>query len=270
MPWALALTPDGKTLLRHRRAQQSSSTGSTSPAASNRFVNDLQRARGRAGLERRHQGLLACSNDDRVVRVDPASLQVDATAMVPRKPWALAASSDGKLRVTHPPGPGMTLIDPSSFSVVTTLDRARRCPSRRQAPRPRAGARPLRRRQESGSQTTSGRPTLLLGTDTPQPDLDFGVHRVPRPLRAAPQDGTLVEQQPSGLDAQDVPGIDGALSHIVVCCARSRGRATASSCSCSTPTARTCSPWTRRESPKRPCSACCWKSPARGHRTRAG
>ena len=211
MPRELALTPDGKTLL---VTGERSSKLYRIDIASGNVTDSLTTCSEPAGVLASSDGkdaFVACSNDDRVVRVNLDSFQLDATAMVPRKPWGLAESSDGKLRVTHLLGPGVSLIDPSSFSLVTTW------PVPDVPPR---GDKRLAHGQVRGLYDAAECPGsgdlwvvhMMLGTDTPQPDLDFESTAFPT-LSVLHQDGTLVHQLST--DAQDIPGIDGAFDDIV-------------------------------------------------------
>ncbi|MBS2031172.1 MAG: hypothetical protein JST54_24945 [Deltaproteobacteria bacterium] len=211
MPRALALTPDGKTVL--VTGERSGKLYRVDVATGN-ITDSLTTCSEPAGVLASSDGrdaYVACSNDDRVVRIDLGSLTLDATATVPRKPWALAASTDGELRVTHLLGPGVSLIDPSSFSLVTTW------PVPDVPPR---GDKRLAHGQVRGIYDAAEQPGtgdlwtvhMMLGTDTAQPELDFESTAFPT-LSVLHQDGTLVEQLST--DAQDVPGIDGALADIV-------------------------------------------------------
>lgn len=64
---------------------------------------------------------VACSQDDEVAQIDAASMSVVATVVTPRKPWALAWSSDGKsLLTTHLLGPGVTELATGPLSLTAT------------------------------------------------------------------------------------------------------------------------------------------------------
>jgi YVTN family beta-propeller protein len=154
----------------------------------------------------------ACSQDATVVKVDVASGTVTASAAVPPEPWALAWSADGAhLLVTHFMGEGVTAIDPATMSAT---------PAWAIPPTPARGDRRLAHGEVRGLYDVAARPGTdelwvahaLLGVDTPQPQLDFESTAFPA-LSLLRDDGTYV--QTLSTDAQDVPGIDGAISDVV-------------------------------------------------------
>lgn len=155
---------------------------------------------------------VACSQDAEVVRVDASSLQVTGNVATPAKPWTLAFSNDdAALLVTHLLGAGVTAIDWKALSVNATWivpDVAPRGDKRLAhgivrglydvAPRPRS--------DELWVMHT------LLGTDTAQPDLDFESTVFPA-ASILERSGAL--DQTLSINAQDVPGINGAYADVV-------------------------------------------------------
>jgi YVTN family beta-propeller protein len=118
---------------------------------------------------------VACSQDDQVVQVHAADLTMAGAAPGPRKPWALAWAADGKtLLATHLLGPGVSAFKtgPLAFSATWTLDEGP--PSADDDPTEPHG--PVR-----GIYDAAVRPGtselwvahIMLGIDTPQPDLNF-------------------------------------------------------------------------------------------------
>ena len=201
-----------------------------------------------------------------VVRVDAATLAGHgATAVAPRKPWALAGRRRRQtLLVTHLLGPGVTAIDPATLAARRDLaipDVAPRGDSR------------LAHGQVRGLYDVAARPGtdelwvahLLLGTDTAQPDARLRVDRVPGALdaragRHAARDAARSTRRTSRASTARSPTSSPGRT-------RSRSRATARSRSSSTPTARTCSSSTRaarRGALLRPLPG----PHARGHRAR--
>ena len=121
---------------------------------------------------------VACSQDDTVVALDASTLVAAARVAVSRKPWALAWSADRtQLYVDAPARPGRDgARSPSPLAVHRRRgplpDTARRAWTiRRLAARP--GARHLRRRCRGPARTRRWVAHMMLGTDTPQPTLDF-------------------------------------------------------------------------------------------------
>ncbi len=154
---------------------------------------------------------VACSQDATVVRVDAGSFTVAGTATMPAEPWALAFASDGTLLATQFLGPGVTTIDPSTMAVGTTWT----IPDT--APR---GDQRLAHGQVRGLYDVVVRPGTtdlwvahaMLGTDTPQPALDFESTAFPS-LSILRADGTYVITLST--DAQDVAGVDGSFADVV-------------------------------------------------------
>jgi YVTN family beta-propeller protein len=155
---------------------------------------------------------VACSQDNTVVRVD-AQTHAVATANVPTEPWALALSPDGKtlFATQFLTAAGLTAIDTASMNVISIS------PIPDIAPR---GDKRLAHGQARGLYDIVARPGMtelwishiLLGTDTAQPDLDF--ESTVFPAITVMSSGGLVQQVMS-INAQDVPGVNGAFGDIV-------------------------------------------------------
>lgn len=155
---------------------------------------------------------VACSRDDVVVRLDAKSLAKTGTAEVASEPWALAWSSDGKtLYASQFLASAVTPIDSASMTagapfVMPDVD-------------PRGDKR-LANGQRRGLYDVANRPGTnelwiahtLLATQTPQPALDFE-STVFAALAVMTDEGTL--EQTLSIDAQDVPGVDGAFADVV-------------------------------------------------------
>ena len=159
---------------------------------------------------------VACSQDATVVAVAATSLTVRARLSVPAAPWGLGWSPrDHALLVTHFFGAGVTVIDPGSAAVAPTVRATWALP---ETP-PRDESR-LAHGQVRGVYDVAARPDsdelwlphLLLGTDTAQPALDFQSTVFPA-LSIVHAGGRY--QTTLSVDAQDVPGIDGAFGDVV-------------------------------------------------------
>ena len=118
---------------------------------------------------------VACSQDDQIVQVHAADLSMAGAAAGPRKPWALAWSADGKtLLATHLLGPGVSAFKtgPLALSATWTLDDGP--PSAAKDPTEPHG--PVRGIYDAAVRPGSSElwvAHIMLGIDTPQPDLDF-------------------------------------------------------------------------------------------------
>ncbi|HEU5001065.1 MAG TPA: hypothetical protein VFT68_19165 [Lapillicoccus sp.] len=62
---------------------------------------------------------VACTTDNVVVRLDPASWAVTARVTTPTAPDGLAAGPDGRLRLVAQQGPTLVVIDPNTNAVVS-------------------------------------------------------------------------------------------------------------------------------------------------------
>ena len=209
-PRSLALSPDGKTLY-------------VSGARANTLYA-LDTASGQVAqvaVDSEPVGVLtdgasvwvACAQDATVLRIDTATLQVVARAKVPSKPWALAWGTHARtLWVSHLLGPGISGLDPNSLQPQGSL------PLPGVAPR---GDRRLAHGVARGLYDLQLRPGghelwavhTLLGTDTPQPQLDFESTAFP----ALALFDTELSSPPVTLstDASSLPGVDGAFADVV-------------------------------------------------------
>ena len=211
MPRALAISPDGQTLY------------VTGMRASALYAIDLATAHVRSvvvgsepvGVVVSSDGsalFVACSQDDRVVRIDAESLSITGTVAVASEPWALGWSpSTGRVLVTHLLRPFVTAIDPLTMKIAGGWELPDTAPR---------GDRRLAHGQPRGLYDIAARPDhgevwiahVLLGTDTAQPALDFESTVFPS-LSVFREDGTY--RQTLSIDAADLPGIDGSIGDIV-------------------------------------------------------
>jgi YVTN family beta-propeller protein len=211
MPRALALAPDGATLY---------VTGQRAGAL---FAIDLVTRQVRSvavgsepvGVAVSADGAVvfaACTQDAAVVAVAADRLEVTARVAVSPMPWGLGWSpGDGALVVTHFLG-GVTAIDPGAVPAMRATwalpDTAPRGDPRRAHGRVR------------GVYDVASRPRsdelwlvhLLLGTDTAQPALDFESTVFPA-VSIFHAGGDY--QATLSVDAEDVPGVDGAFGDVV-------------------------------------------------------
>ncbi len=211
-PRSVALSPDGKTLY---------VTGERSSAL---HVVDVASGTPRAAI---HVGsapiglvlspsgdavFVACWQDATVVEVRVATGAVSTRVAVPGQPWALSWSPDAsRLLVTQFLGPGVAAIDPRTMQMDASW------PVPEVPPR---GDRRLAHGVARGLYDLAARPGTsevwvahtLLGIDTAQPDLDFESTAFPA-LALFGADG--VYTQTLSTDAQDIPGIDGAIGDVV-------------------------------------------------------
>ncbi|HTB78208.1 MAG TPA: di-heme oxidoredictase family protein [Polyangiaceae bacterium] len=124
---------------------------------------------------------VACAQDDELVELRTIDLGVVATAPCPRKPWALAWAADQTLLATHLLGPGVSAFGATPLALKETWTFADGPPQ--PAPdAPEAGEDPTEPHGIArGLYDVAVRPGtseiwvphLMLGTDTPQPALDF-------------------------------------------------------------------------------------------------
>lgn len=226
MPRALAVAPDGATL--YVTGQRAGALFAIDLAT--RQVRSVAVGSEPVGLAVSADGstvFVACAQDATVVAVAAASLEVTARVAVPAGPWGLGWSpSDDSLVVTHLLSGTITAIDPGSGS----------------GPGPGSGSAPavratwalpdiaprtdqrLAHGQVRGVYDVTRRPGsdelwlahVLLGTDTAQPVLDFQSTVFPAVsiLHAGLHAGGRYQATLS-IDAQDVPGIDGAFGDVV-------------------------------------------------------
>lgn len=118
---------------------------------------------------------VACSGDDEVVELDARALSVIARAACPRKPWTLAWASDGSLLATHLLGPGVSRFTTAPLALRETWGLADG-PAQGDPPDPIEphgvvrGIYDVLPRPGSGETWVAA---MMLGIDTPQPELDF-------------------------------------------------------------------------------------------------
>jgi DNA-binding beta-propeller fold protein YncE len=118
---------------------------------------------------------VACSQDDSVVEVNAAGLTIETRVSVPRKPWSLAWAADGAtLYVTHLLGPGVSVLSTQPFALTTTWNVADGPPSDDGNPEePHGKVRGIYDALIRPGTSELWVAHLMLGTDTPQPTLDF-------------------------------------------------------------------------------------------------
>ncbi|HEX4340678.1 MAG TPA: beta-propeller fold lactonase family protein [Polyangiaceae bacterium] len=162
---------------------------------------------------------VACSADDTVVALDASDLSVVSRVPCPRKPWALAWARDGKtLLATHFLGPGVSRFATGSLSLLGTvaLDDG---PPAHDASAPEVDTDPtVPHGAVRGVYDAAVRPGtdelwvthLMLGTDTPQPMLDFQSTAFPS-LSLLTDSGTPLAR----LSVQVDPGDGGAFGDVV-------------------------------------------------------
>ncbi len=211
MPRALALSPDGSTLW--VTGERSSSVYAID-VASLQVSAPVVVGSEPIGVVVSADGAsvyVACAQDDTVVRVDAATRVVTGTTQLPAEPWALAWSPDGTLIATLFVAAQLVQIDTSTMVAAATWT----IPN---TP-PRGDAR-LAHGIVRGLYDVAARPTttelwvahLMLGTDTPQPALDFESTVFPS-LSILQASGAY--QETLSTDASDVPGVDGAFADVV-------------------------------------------------------
>jgi len=211
MPRALAVSPDGATL--YVTGQRAGALFAIDLAS--RLVNSVAVGSEPIGVAVSADGatvFVACSQDAEVVAVAAGRLAVTARVAVAPAPWALGWSPrDGALVVTHFFG-GVTAIDPGDPPAV-----------RLRVPVPDVASRGdprLAHGQVRGVYDVAWRPGtdelwlahLLLGTDSAQPALDFQSTVFPA-LSVVHAGGPY--QTTLSVDAQEVPGADGAIADVV-------------------------------------------------------
>lgn len=150
---------------------------------------------------------VACSQDDAVVRVDTATLTVTRRTPVAREPWALAWSPRGQLLVSHLLTPTITALDPDATWTIPAIalrDNDRRLPHG--TPR---GFYDLAARPGTEELWVAH---LLLGTDTPQPALDFESTVFPA-ISLIHADGTY--RRTLSVDVEAIARTDGSIADVV-------------------------------------------------------
>ncbi len=116
---------------------------------------------------------VACAQDDEVAAIDPTSLTVTATVATPRKPWSLAWGVDGKtLLATHLLGPGVSAIATRPLKLTTTWAVPDRGPET-DPTEPHGVVRGIYDVVARPGASEVWVAHLMLGIDTPQPNLTF-------------------------------------------------------------------------------------------------
>ena len=156
--------------------------------------------------------LVACSQDDVVLRVAVPDFSIQQKTSVASEPVALARSDDGaSIYVTHFLVGSVTTLDARTLAVIRTTQIAEIAPR---------GDKRLAHGKVRGLHDVAPRPQSselwvvhqLLGVDTAQPDLDFESTVFPA-LTTIDAAGTV--SRTLSTNAQDVPGLNGAFADIV-------------------------------------------------------
>ncbi len=120
---------------------------------------------------------VACAQDDELVEVRAHDLSVVASVPCPRKPWALAWAADRTLLTTHLLGPGLSAFatDPLALRATWALADGPPQPSAddEDPTEPHGQVRGLYDAVVRPGTSEVWVAHLMLGTDTPQPALDF-------------------------------------------------------------------------------------------------
>jgi YVTN family beta-propeller protein len=206
MPRSVVLSPEGDML--YATGERSGSAYAIDLATGNQTVAHVcSEPVGLVASPDGAQLFVACSQDNTVLRLASATLNVLATANVPSEPFALGLDQDGlTLHVTHFLNASVTDVNMRSMTVLGTTTIADVAPR---------GDKRLAHGQPRGLYDVAARPSsnekwivhALLGTDTAQPDLDFESTTFPA--------ATILGQATLSINAQDVPGINGAFADIV-------------------------------------------------------
>jgi YVTN family beta-propeller protein len=116
---------------------------------------------------------VACAQDDEVVELKASDLSLVASAACSRKPWALAWAADGKtLLATHFLGPGVTAFNTAPLAVQTVWPVPDLGP-RTDPTEPHGQVRGIYDAVVRPGTSELWVAHIMLGTDTPQPTLDF-------------------------------------------------------------------------------------------------
>ncbi|MEO6772419.1 MAG: di-heme oxidoredictase family protein [Kofleriaceae bacterium] len=211
MPRALALAPDGASVLvtgersgRVYRVALADHTVTASAVICSEPIGVLAAS---------DAVYVACSNERAVVKLDGSLAEVARTPLA-SPPWGLAWGPDGALVASLFYGPGAVVLDPATLAIRTHWDVP--------AVAPRGDAR-LAHGVPRGFYDLVTRPGTqemwmvheLLGTDTPQPALDFERTAFPAITVVANGTGPPTVSPTLSTDAQDVAGIDGSFGDVV-------------------------------------------------------
>ena len=174
---------------------------------------------------------VACAQDDEVVELRAGDLGLVAIAPCPRKPWALAWAADGEtLLATHLLGPGVSAFATGPLALRTTFDLADGPPQGdpEDPTEPHGQVRGIYDAVVRPGTSELWVAHLMLGTDTPQPALDFqetvfpslslldaaGNQLARLSVQANPGDGEAFGDVVSGPRAMTFSG-DGKLAFVV-------------------------------------------------------
>ncbi|HEY0251745.1 MAG TPA: YncE family protein, partial [Kofleriaceae bacterium] len=153
---------------------------------------------------------VACSQDNTVVRVDAASFTVTGRIGVAAEPWALAWN--GRLLISHLLSPTITVVDAATFAVETTWT-VPPVAKRENDPRlPHGIPRGFYDLAPRPGTAELWAPHILLGTDTPQPTLDFETTVFPA-ISLVRSDGTY--RRTLSVDVEDIARMDGSFGDVV-------------------------------------------------------
>jgi YVTN family beta-propeller protein len=162
---------------------------------------------------------VACAQDDEIVEVRTSDLKVVASVPCPRKPWALAWAADGQtLLATHLLGPGVSAFATAPLALTKTWTLPDGAPQSNPTA-PDDGEDPTEPHGKvRGIYDAMIRPGtsdlwvahLMLGTDTPQPALNF-LETVFPALSIFDSSGTQIAR----LSVQANPGDNGAFGDVV-------------------------------------------------------
>jgi cytochrome c peroxidase/sugar lactone lactonase YvrE len=162
---------------------------------------------------------VACAQDDEVVEVAAAGLAVVARVPCPRKPWALAWGGDGRtLFATHFLGPGVSAFATGPLALGQTWTLADGPPVKDDAghedpTEPHGNVRGLYDAVIRPGTSELWVAHIMLGTDTPQPDLDF--QRTVFPSLSVVDIDAGAGTQLARLSVHVNPGDDGAFGDVV-------------------------------------------------------
>ena len=116
---------------------------------------------------------VACAQDDEVVELAASDLSLVAAVPCPRKPWALAWAPDGTtLYATHLLGPGVSAFATAPLALTTTFPLADG-PAGSAQTEPHGPVRGIYDAAVRPGTSELWVAHLMLGIDTPQPELDF-------------------------------------------------------------------------------------------------
>jgi cytochrome c peroxidase len=156
---------------------------------------------------------VACAQDDEVVELQTSDLSFVAAVPCPRKPWALAWAADGTTLVTtHLLGPGVSAFATAPLALETTWTLADG-PAATDPTDPTEPHGPVRGIYDAAVRPGTSElwiPHIMLGIDTPQPDLDFQSTVFPA-LTILDATGNQIAR----LSVQANPGDGGAFGDVV-------------------------------------------------------